>query len=408
MSNNSLTQNSQNTVKSRNGIPGFIVGSIIIHVLTLAGFAYYNFKDEEKKESTSPTIAREKLDVVMVEEQKATLPEKAPEKIEVTPITPSAPSTHSISSTEKTTEKPTQAPPTELPATPIEEKPLPAKKGMVPTFPTSKPVSRKGVASKKSSNSISPNPILKSVAAKSLSETPVTQKTIDPDDTANDSKLLKESSESESKLTSLPISSDKSASDSVSDASSETLDEQVTKNDEAHAPVLRLKPAAENSNEPINKESKTNAKTESVNFDDLDKEVENEHLTSIQDLKVPSKNTQETSGEAGPIRTLSQFKQVQNNPRPQYSKEERLQGQQGVVIFHAFIGEDGIPRDFKLVKSTGFRNLDKKSLQTLKEWKFEPGQEGWVELPFSWNLKGDPQPLSRPLRTGNSSISSTQ
>ena len=79
------------------------------------------------------------------------------------------------------------------------------------------------------------------------------------------------------------------------------------------------------------------------------------------------------------------------NPIPQYSKEERLYGQQGYVVFEAYISKSGVPAQFKQTRSTGYRNLDAKTLQALKKWKFYPGQEGWVEIPFSWDLQGGPQ-----------------
>ncbi|MNL37727.1 Gram-negative bacterial tonB protein [compost metagenome] len=79
------------------------------------------------------------------------------------------------------------------------------------------------------------------------------------------------------------------------------------------------------------------------------------------------------------------------NPRPQYERQERLRGDQGAVVFVAYISKEGHPSQFRLLKSTGFRNLDAKTLIALKKWRFYPGQEGWVELPFRWDLKGGAQ-----------------
>ncbi|MNT35500.1 hypothetical protein D3C72_1715310 [compost metagenome] len=60
-------------------------------------------------------------------------------------------------------------------------------------------------------------------------------------------------------------------------------------------------------------------------------------------------------------------------------------------MFYAYISKEGQPTQFRMVKSTGFRNLDGKTLVALKKWRFYPGQEGWVELPFRWDLKGGAQ-----------------
>lgn len=97
-------------------------------------------------------------------------------------------------------------------------------------------------------------------------------------------------------------------------------------------------------------------------------------------------------------RSLDQLRQRPGNPRPQYANDERLNGHQGQVTFVAYVTKDGSLTNFKMIQGTGFRNLDKKTLAALKQWKFYSGQEGWVELPFSWNLKGGPQQMPTLLR----------
>lgn len=101
----------------------------------------------------------------------------------------------------------------------------------------------------------------------------------------------------------------------------------------------------------------------------------------------PGQGTQ-LSGTPTGVRSLDQLRQMPGNPRPQYSREERRRGDQGAVAFYAYITKEGYPQKFKMMKSTGFRNLDSKTLAALKKWRFYPGQEGWVELPFRWDLKG--------------------
>lgn len=88
------------------------------------------------------------------------------------------------------------------------------------------------------------------------------------------------------------------------------------------------------------------------------------------------------------VRSLDQLRQMPGNPRPQYDREERRRGDQGAVGFIAYITKEGYPQKFRMIKSTGYRNLDVKTLAALKKWRFYPGQEGWVELPFRWDLKG--------------------
>ncbi len=111
------------------------------------------------------------------------------------------------------------------------------------------------------------------------------------------------------------------------------------------------------------------------------------------------KSGEEVAGAAAGVRSLDQLRQMPGNPRPQYSEDERLKGNQGRVSFEAYITKDGFPVNFRMKQSTGFRSLDAKTLSALKKWRFYPGQEGWVEMPFSWDLKGGVQEVKGRLRT---------
>lgn len=115
-------------------------------------------------------------------------------------------------------------------------------------------------------------------------------------------------------------------------------------------------------------------------------------------LTENSNNAGDTAGDPDSVRTLDQLKQIPGNPKPQYSNDERLRREQGLVAFHAYISKAGQPVEFKITKSTGYRNLDGKTLAALKKWKFYPGQEGWVEIPFKWDIKGGVQEMPTLLR----------
>ncbi|MBC7465994.1 MAG: TonB family protein [Bdellovibrio sp.] len=110
------------------------------------------------------------------------------------------------------------------------------------------------------------------------------------------------------------------------------------------------------------------------------------------------KPSNQASGEAIGVRSLDELRQMPGNPKPQYSVEERLRREQGFVAFHAYISKAGLPTQFRITQSTGFRNLDGKTLSALKKWKFYPGQEGWVEIPFKWDIKGGVQEVPTLLR----------
>ena len=110
-------------------------------------------------------------------------------------------------------------------------------------------------------------------------------------------------------------------------------------------------------------------------------------------------NGNNTFGAAnGPVRSIENLRQVPGNPKPSYSMDERFNKQQGTVVFQAYVTDQGSLQHFKLLQSTGHRNLDGKTLAALKKWKFYPGQQGWVEIPQTWNLKGEAEEMPTTLR----------
>jgi TonB family protein len=110
-------------------------------------------------------------------------------------------------------------------------------------------------------------------------------------------------------------------------------------------------------------------------------------------------NAGDPGSPSGNVRSLDQLRQMPGNPRPQYDPKERQKGDQGTIDFYAYVSKEGTLNKFSLKKSTGFRNLDSKTLAALKKWRFYPGQEGWVELPFQWDIKGGVQEIGGRLRT---------
>lgn len=117
-----------------------------------------------------------------------------------------------------------------------------------------------------------------------------------------------------------------------------------------------------------------------------------------QNLSTAKAARDRENGSGGGVRSLAELKQMPGNPRPQYDPNERLKGQRGQVTFLAYITKEGNISKLKTVALSGFENLDRKSLEAVKKWKFYPGQEGWVEIPFSWDLKGDTQEMPSLLR----------
>lgn len=122
---------------------------------------------------------------------------------------------------------------------------------------------------------------------------------------------------------------------------------------------------------------------------------------AAQQAAAAGKGNGSSSGVAsgnGKVRSIENLRQRPGNPKPSYAIEERFRKEQGTVVFHAFVTSEGTLENFKLIQSTGYKSLDGKTLAALKKWKFYPGQQGWVEIPQTWNLKGEAEEMPTTLR----------
>ncbi len=119
-------------------------------------------------------------------------------------------------------------------------------------------------------------------------------------------------------------------------------------------------------------------------------------LTNSRKSSVNGTGTGDPQG--GNIRSLEDLRQVNGNVKPRYDYADRLAGRQGEIVFLAYVTRSGQLNQFKMIKGTGHQTLDQKTLKALQTWKFYPGQEGWVEIPFKWDLKGGAQEMPARLR----------
>lgn len=68
------------------------------------------------------------------------------------------------------------------------------------------------------------------------------------------------------------------------------------------------------------------------------------------------------------------------------------QRHEGTVILMILVGVDGTPKDIKVEKSSGFRELDREAMDTAKKWRFNAtirnGQkvEGYARVPVTFSL----------------------
>lgn len=134
----------------------------------------------------------------------------------------------------------------------------------------------------------------------------------------------------------------------------------------------------------------------------ISNEIEKGSASQKMDTPEGASNNDPSNGEA---KALSEFIQRPGNKRPEYETLDRREGRQGLVVFQAYVTATGQPKDFQLVTSSGHRSLDLKTLKALRTWQFLAGQEGWVEIPFRWDLRGGvqeaPSTLRRMNRTAN-------
>jgi protein TonB len=65
---------------------------------------------------------------------------------------------------------------------------------------------------------------------------------------------------------------------------------------------------------------------------------------------------------------------------PEFSEEARKAKYQGTVILTIEVGEDGKPRDLRVVRGLGL-GLDEKAVEAVSRWKFRPAQKNGGAVP---------------------------
>ena len=85
---------------------------------------------------------------------------------------------------------------------------------------------------------------------------------------------------------------------------------------------------------------------------------------------------------------LSYNSQIQ----PKYPPQAVRARHEGTVILLILVGTDGSPKDIKVEKSSGYRELDRSAMDPAKQWRFNPtvrdGKkvEGYARVPVTFNL----------------------
>jgi protein TonB len=83
-----------------------------------------------------------------------------------------------------------------------------------------------------------------------------------------------------------------------------------------------------------------------------------------------------------------------SRPNPHYPPQAVRQHHEGTVTLLILVGVDGVPKDIKVEKSSGFRELDRAAMDAARNWRFNPevkgGRkvEGYARVPITFNLSG--------------------
>jgi TonB family protein len=90
-----------------------------------------------------------------------------------------------------------------------------------------------------------------------------------------------------------------------------------------------------------------------------------------------------------PVRDARTLIAMGGNPKPIYPLQDKIAGRQGTAILVAKVRQDGSVENVTLEKSSGSRMMDESAATAFRNWKYRPGQEGYVRLPVQFQLVGD-------------------
>ena len=82
------------------------------------------------------------------------------------------------------------------------------------------------------------------------------------------------------------------------------------------------------------------------------------------------------------------------NPPPVYPLMARRRGYEGMVVLKVLVNRRGGVDELHLIKSSGYKVLDRAAMDCVRDWVFEPGTRGgksvkmWVRVPIRFCLKG--------------------
>lgn len=128
----------------------------------------------------------------------------------------------------------------------------------------------------------------------------------------------------------------------------------------------------------------------------LEEESMAEEVPSEEVVSAPS-TAQRGVNQA--VRSYESLSQVPGNAPPKYPSQARLNRQQGQVVLKYFVTTEGSVASLQLMQSSGFPLLDQEAVNSIRQFRYRPGQEGWTVHPVNFSLKGPEQKVGGRLRT---------
>ena len=101
-------------------------------------------------------------------------------------------------------------------------------------------------------------------------------------------------------------------------------------------------------------------------------------------------------------RDWQDLKQRPGNPLPRYPHQARMQRWEGRTTLLYWVTSQGQVKNLKLLRSSGYRVLDKEAIQTISLYRYVPGQAGWVSHNVRYSLRGQATEAPSRLRTRTS------
>lgn len=106
---------------------------------------------------------------------------------------------------------------------------------------------------------------------------------------------------------------------------------------------------------------------------------------------APISVAQRPEQKAGIVTRAARYRE--QPPAPVYPKLALKRRQSGEVLLRLLIGRLGNIEASKVIRSSGFKLLDRAALASVRRWKFEPwmesgiAQQSWVEVPVDFTIK---------------------